>query len=416
MRLTLSKKIIGTIQLSVLSGIFLFGIFTLFFIRNNIEKQINIQLESISSLKTANIKQYLDFHILEVESSIKSNHIKAELVNLLEGKSKDNGSIVIKMLLDGMIYSSDLLNIYIIDNDGVVLSSNTKTEEGKIRSNESYFRNGKEKTTVQSFHHDISSKEIITIISTPIKDDKNKTIGVFAVEINIVDINKLMSNRAGLGETGETFLVNSLNFVTTDLLKEKDAALKKTIYLPQIDKCLNGNSNFWNTEDYHGDKVYGYARYLPEINSCLVSKVDSNELLKPIKEIIPELILFILIICFATLILGYLIGESIIRPLRILRDKALKVKDGDLDIQIERESNDEVGDMAISFKEMLAKLKELYKNLESKVKERTDKLEESEKKLQKNLDLYEKINKIMVGRELEMIKLKKELENLKNNK
>lgn len=416
MRLNLSKKIILTIQAGVLFGVVLFGFVLFFFVKSNIERQIDVQLASISSLKTSHIKQYLDFHVLEVESSVKSSHIKESLIDLLQGKSKDNGAMVISMLSDGMIDSSDLLDIYVINNDGIIVASNNKEEEGKIKSDEKYFISGKEKTTIQNFSYDLSSKEIITTIATPIKDNAGKSIGVLATKINTAEINKLMINRAGLGETGETFLVNSFNFVTTDLLKEKNTSLKKALYLPQINTCLKGNSSFYHMNDYFGDKVYGYARYLPELDACLISKINESELLKPIEQMIPQMIVFILIIFLVTLIFGYFIGESIIRPLHVLNDQVIKVKNGDMDVLIEPKTDDEVGDMAISFKEMLSRLKELYKNLEDKVKERTEELEKSEKKLGESLDLYEKNNKMMINRELEMIKLKEQIRELEESK
>lgn len=62
------------------------------------------------------------------------------------------------------------------------------------------------------------------------------------------------------------------------------------------------------------------------------------------------------------------------------------------------------------------KLIELSKNLENQVKERTSKLEQSEFILKNNLTDLERTNKLMVGRELEMINLKQEIAKLKNQK
>lgn len=57
---------------------------------------------------------------------------------------------------------------------------------------------------------------------------------------------------------------------------------------------------------------------------------------------------------------------------------------------------------------------ELSSGLEQKIVERTKILEESEIKMKKNLEESERANKLMVGRELEMIELKKELAELRN--
>ena len=54
-------------------------------------------------------------------------------------------------------------------------------------------------------------------------------------------------------------------------------------------------------------------------------------------------------------------------------------------------------------------------DLEQKVKERTEALEKSEARIRVTLQQQEKLNKTMVGRELTMIALKKEIENWKGN-
>ena len=67
--------------------------------------------------------------------------------------------------------------------------------------------------------------------------------------------------------------------VVTELLKEPGVALKKTIFLPQVERCLAGESNYADNKalDYQGDLVFGYWRFVPEIKSCLVTKIDLRD-------------------------------------------------------------------------------------------------------------------------------------------
>ena len=420
MRINLSKKIIITIEVIVLITVILLGVVFFIFLKNNTKNEINTRLTSISYLKGNYLKQYIDFNISETEISLNSSHVKKEFINLLNKKSKDSGSMAINLLADGMIDKTQLIDLSIINNDGVVVASSNQQDVGKIKSDESYFIEGKNSTTFKSFVYDSTYKKIIIIIAAPIKDDKNKQIGVFVEKLDTKNISLLMSDRLGLGSTGETFLINKSHVVTTSLLKEEDTILRKTLYLPQVNSCLNSNTNYYLLNDYHGDKVFGYARWVPEMDSCLVTKIDYIESMDPIFNLIPKILSLFVVISFFVLFIGYFIGESITKPLIILRNQAIKIKEGDMDVIIESKSNDEVGDVAISFREMLEKLKELYKNLEEKVRKRTEDLEMSEKKLKESLELSEKNNKMMINRELEMIKLKdniKELEEkIKNGK
>lgn len=115
-------------------------------------------------------------------------------------------------------------------------------------------------------------------------------------------------------------------------------------------------------------------------------------------------------IFFAGMIIGIiivlLVSWLIIRFLSssLLEFKAAteEIAQGNIDKRVVINSKDEFSDLAISFNKMADKLKDSIINTEKKVKQRTAELE--------------KINKTMVGRELKMVELKKEINELKNNK
>ena len=112
----------------------------------------------------------------------------------------------------------------------------------------------------------------------------------------------------------------------------------------------------------------------------------------------------------------YKFVSIIIKPLKELKAFSQKISSGDFSERIKINTSDELNDLAKSFNDMTDKLSGLYDKLEQKVKERTEKLEKSEVELKHALLEEERVNKIMVGRELEMIKFKKEIAELKNKK
>ena len=88
--------------------------------------------------------------------------------------------------------------------------------------------------------------------------------------------------------------------------------------------------------------------------------------------------------------------------------------------EIKIKAKDEIGDLADSLNMMFRDLKkskfemEWYaKNLEVKIKARTNALEMKNAEQEKINEKLEHANKLMVGRELRMIELKKEIEKLK---
>ncbi len=143
-------------------------------------------------------------------------------------------------------------------------------------------------------------------------------------------------------------------------------------------------------------------------------------------------ILFAAVFIFAlAIVLGYFISRSISKPILGIRDAAAKIAQGDIDVTIKPRSNDEIGELAVTFNKMIKdlersrsaleeakvvleikvrartkELKDLSESLEQQVKERT-------KEIQGRMNELERFQKLVIGRELKMIELKKELKKLK---
>ena len=123
-------------------------------------------------------------------------------------------------------------------------------------------------------------------------------------------------------------------------------------------------------------------------------------------------ILFIIVLTSLMLAIIYLTNVSIGQPLALLSRYTAELSSGNMEAQIAPNlliKQDEIGQLAKSFNEMTVKLKQLYSSLEEKVQNKT-------KELNEKLDETEKLNKVMIDRELKMVELKKEIEELKKLK
>lgn len=89
------------------------------------------------------------------------------------------------------------------------------------------------------------------------------------------------------------------------------------------------------------------------------------------------------------------IDRNFMRPMDQFKKAAADIIKGDLNTTLEINRNDEIGLFARDFNTMTATLRESLVNIEKKVQERTEQLT--------------RLNKLMVGREIMMIELKKKL-------
>ena len=124
--------------------------------------------------------------------------------------------------------------------------------------------------------------------------------------------------------------------------------------------------------------------------------------------VILALILLIILIVFGV------INLRIIRPIQALSVVTKSFSEGDFTARANQGVADELGELSATFNAMgeklesrTAELELAKKNLEADVKRRTEELEQK-------IDELEKFNKFVIGRELKMVELKKELRALKS--
>lgn len=408
MKIGISRKILIFSEAIVVTVIILCGLASLYVLQKVVVGQAEENLKTISNLKKASLGIYLDEELEEFEFFANNKLSKATLGSFIDNQSKDNKAKVFD-LLNSLNYENDPLVVsHLLDNDGNILVSSDPREEGKILVDKKYFISGKLKSTL-STDYDILLGAPVLVFVTPLKNENGDSEGVLIKRTSLHEINKTMSSRTGLGQTGETFLVNVSNLVITDLLKEKSAVYKKTIYLPQINLCLSGASNFSKRTDYFGDQVYGYWQFVPELDSCLSTKIDSVEVMAPIRAVLVLFLAIFVLIGLSGGVIGLIFSKSLVGPIIKLRDETSRIKGGNFNEEVVVETNDEIGELATAFNEMGRKVKEEQSILQREVEEKTKQLNAKLSETTEMFSSSEKMNELMIGRELAIVELKKKI-------
>lgn len=125
-----------------------------------------------------------------------------------------------------------------------------------------------------------------------------------------------------------------------------------------------------------------------------------------------QALLTLFIVIVLTLFSNILISRNLTRPLKKLLKGTNEIAKGNLDFKIEIESEDELGKLSAQFNEMTQQLKETKINLEKSKTGLKVEVEERTKELQEKLQELENFQKFVVGREIKMMELKKEIKRL----
>ncbi len=120
-----------------------------------------------------------------------------------------------------------------------------------------------------------------SFIATPISDGFHKT-GILALQIPINQINNIMMERSGLGETGETYLVGGDKLMRSDSrFSDKRTILVNKIDTEAVKDALSDKSDCKMIKDYRGaDVLSAYAPLgIQDTKWAIVAEIDKKEAL-----------------------------------------------------------------------------------------------------------------------------------------
>jgi HAMP domain-containing protein len=257
--------------------------------------------------------------------------------------------------------------LFVIDPSGAVMVSTYYEHEGKVAVHNNYFTDGLKATYIQDVYVSGITGKRSMVISTPIKDEIGKVVGVLAARLNLNTLHKLIRTDKGLGTTGETLVGKKIDeeiVLMAPTRFDANAALSKKIATGSsegfdIQEASAERQGSGLTRDYRGVEVFSAWRYIPSLKWGLVTKMDSSEAQKPINHMKNQLLILVIILITVTVLLAAFISKGIVNPLRELKEAAEGISRGKLDVKVNVKSDDEVGDLADSFERMVAAIRYL---------------------------------------------------------
>ena len=338
--------------------------------KDAIENKVFDGLGALAEAKGTHISTVVNFRIAQVREVSTSGFMQ-------EIESKNTSNINFN-LLRVKKEIPEFFELSALDLNGTVIASTESGQTGKSHAEEELFKKARENVYIGGIEY-YDNRTGYSISSPVFKRDAGILIGVVAVRVTPRFIYDVTGDYAGLGESGESLLVqrrgNEVVFLNP-LRHNATAALRLSypldseIALPAI-LAAEGGKGTIKALDYRGKEVFAAYTYIPIIDWGLVVKMDSSEALIPVNKFRDRAIALGIFYFALVAALAYLFGRRYTAPIRRLSNASKKVAKGDLTVRIEPESRDEIGELAQSFNIMVQRLREFYERLELKVDERT---------------------------------------------
>ena len=265
---------------------------------------------------------------------------------------------------------------FIINLEGKTIFSTEPTEEGKIHRGKSYFQNGLIEDFISPPLYNLVRKESGFIMTSPIKDGEGQVMGVLAGYMNFIKVEELIKQVTELSETSETYLVGQNQDFLTKPNQEPPSRKAHTLGVelaltPGPDR--RGQAIY---DNYNGVTVAGAYRWLPQLESVLLTEVPTAEAFTGVTRLIwVNGIAAVAILLLAIGGASY-ITPRIVDPIVTLTEAAISTAQGNIKI-VSVDAPNEIGILADVFNTMTSRLSSSIGLLESRVKERTAALEAS---------------------------------------
>ena len=196
-----------------------------------------------------------------------------------------------------------------------------------------------------------SQGQVAAFLAGPVLDpESGSLVAVLVFQLPVSLVNKVLQESAGLGETGEAYLVGSDHLMHSDSrLSKESTALKQKVESEQALKALAGESGVMAAEDYRGVDVLGAYQPLDFLGAkwAVLVEIDEAEVDKPAVALMLQILLVILMATGVVAVLGKRLAADIATPIVTLTDTMSTLAEGHLEVEIPGTTRvDELGRMA----------------------------------------------------------------------
>ncbi|MCQ6558485.1 sensor histidine kinase [Paenibacillus mendelii] len=218
-----------------------------------------------------------------------------------------------------------------------------------------------EGTAPSNYEKDSKTNHIVSLFQRFNSMETAASLGILQLSIDERYIHDQYAN-IQLGHTGEIYIINDSGRIVSGAKKDQlYSSIEGKPFFPAVLKQQGGRTFSMNGQDY-----LVISRDYKRMNWTIVGIVPINEITEDNRSLTNQL--FTLGIGFIALaiLLTFLITKSITKPLGRIKATVKRVKEGDLNVFLDLESRDEIGELAVEFNRMVSRTKAL---MESHVEE-----------------------------------------------
>lgn len=203
-----------------------------------------------------------------------------------------------------------------------------------------------------------STGNTILSAATPVYDSSNNVIGVVGIDVEIETIMSMMGDYT-IGANGYTMLLtNDGTFVyhpNADLI---NTSVQDMNISDNVGEAINSQSTELLKYSVDGGTKHGYIMPSGDTGFTVLSCIPNGQYYS---SLVLAVVMLLVVIVGGVVFILFLIGKlsgQIVKPLTELNSAAIELANGNLDVTIESNTNDEVGELGRSIGRTVDRLRE----------------------------------------------------------
>jgi methyl-accepting chemotaxis protein len=221
-------------------------------------------------------------------------------------------------LLEHFLRQYGYNNMFLVDTDGNIcfgvkrdeyIGTNLRTGEYSSFSIGEVFKEGLNNIKFSDLTWCEEAKDFIFMAAAPVYDLSNKLLGVVIVEVPYSKIDIFLTQRDGLGDTGEIYIVGEDHFMRSkSRFITQNTILKLEINTDAVRDALRGNTDVRVVKDYRNIPVlsaYTPLENLRDVTWVLLVEIDMKEAFYPVLVLKTNLIIISTVISVITAVYLY---------------------------------------------------------------------------------------------------------------
>jgi len=295
-QLSLTTKIANYFLLLALITVGIVGGVTYFRAREALKQAAFDRLKVAATLKEEEIARWFEDQQRDFLLTTQMPDIQANLDVLLNSSVASEKQRAYKVLSPYLTkvtqIKPSLREIVILDRSNKIILSTNQEREGdyEILANITYVEQVEIGANFAPIFYvsPLTGKPAITL-AKPLEDRQ----GMVLVDLDLERIDRIVRERTGLGESGETYLVGSLISKNTFIAgkSQSSQAFPDGINSPGIDAAMSGMSGYGLYHNYAGSPVLGVYCWLNEQDIALLVEINQKEAFEPASQLARDIVL-----------------------------------------------------------------------------------------------------------------------------